>query len=627
MVLPSLTSEVPCVLLENTQTRGTAATSHLFWEPIDVVVCTRADEIDNAFARIEAGRRVGLFAAGWFAYELGYYLDPALRALAHTPTPAAPLLWFGLFRAHAALTPSELARWWRQQPTSAGTAPGAAGIGAPALNMTRADYRAALARIERYIEAGDSYQVNFTLKYRFKLRVTREALYFALRENQPVEYAAYIRADTHTVMSFSPELFFRKTGDVITSKPMKGTAARGRDSAQDAVLAQRLRDDPKSRAENLMIVDLLRNDLGRVAPAGTVKVPRLFEVERYRTLLQMTSTIEAQVDPEISLKSLIDNLFPCGSVTGAPKIRTMEIIRELEAAPRGVYTGAIGYVTPENDMCFNVAIRTVIFDNAGNGEMGIGSGVVYDSSIDAEYDECLLKAKFLTDAQPAFALIETLLWDAASYRAIDFHIERLRASADYFDFVCDEAAIRARLHESAQAFSAPQRVRLLLARDGALTVEAAPIGDDPARPWQLVLSPLTVDPDDRFLYHKTTNRAWREAELARLRAHYDCDEIVFANSRGELTEGTRSNLVVQIDGKLVTPPVASGLLPGTFRRQLLADGKIAERVLTPADLAGAEKIFVCNAIRGLVEAQLIAPEVAPAASTPTTLARGRLDSM
>ena len=610
------------MLLENTQARGAAAVSHLFWEPIDVVVCTRADEIDNAFAHIEAGRRVGLFAAGWFAYELGYYLDPALRALAHTPTPAAPLLWFGLFRAHAALTPSELTRWWRQQPTSAGIAPGAAGIGAPTLNVTRADYRAALARIERYIEAGDSYQVNFTLKYRFKLRATREALYFALRENQPVEYAAYIRADTHTVMSFSPELFFRKTGDVITSKPMKGTAARGRDSVHDTVLAQQLHDDPKSRAENLMIVDLLRNDIGRVAPAGTVKVPRLFEVERYRTLLQMTSTIEAQVDPEISLKSLIYNLFPCGSVTGAPKIRTMEIIRELEAAPRGVYTGAIGYVTPENDMCFNVAIRTLVFDNAGNGEMGIGSGVVYDSSSDAEYDECLLKAKFLTDAQPAFALIETILWNGKSYRALDRHLERLRASADYFDFIYDEAAIRARLHESAQTFVDAQRVRLLLARDGAVTIQAVPIDGDPARPWRLALSPLTVDPDDRFLYHKTTNRAWREAELARVRALCDCDEVVFVNTRGELTEGTRTNLILQIDGKLITPPVASGLLPGIFRRQLLADGKIAERVLTRADLAGAEKIFVCNAIRGLVAAQLIEPGVAPAA--PATLTRGRL---
>lgn len=623
MVLPSLSTEIPCVLLENTQAQGAAAASHLFWEPIDVVVCTRAEEIDASFARIEAGRRVGLYAAGWFAYELGYYLDPALVLHARKLSPATPLLWFGLFRAHAALTPSELARWWRQQPVGATAAPG---IDVPMLNMTRADYRAVLARIERYIEAGDTYQANFTLKYRLKLRDTREALYFALRENQPVEYAAYIRADTHTVMSFSPELFFRKTGTAILSKPMKGTAPRGRDSAHDSLLSEQLRTDAKSRAENLMIVDLLRNDFGRIAAGGTVKVPQLFEIERYRTLLQMTSTIAAQVDPDISLKSLIYNLFPCGSVTGAPKIRTMEIIRELEAEPRGVYTGAIGYVMPDNDMCFNVAIRTLVFDNAGNGEMGIGSGVVYDSSIDAEYDECLLKAKFLTAAQPAFALIETILWSAGRYCALDAHLERLRASADYFDFVYDETAIRTRLRDLAASFTVPHRVRLLLARDGGLSLEAAPVGADGARPWRLVLSPLAVDPDDPFVYHKTTNRAAREAELARLRARCECDEVVFVNTRGELTEGTRSNLVVQIDGKLVTPPVASGLLPGTFRRQLLAEGRVSERILTPADLRGAQKIFVCNAIRGLIEAQLIEaqsvePGMAPAAPTIATLTR------
>lgn len=601
--LPDLATTAPLVLLEDTRAaKGDEPSSHLFWQPERLVICERGEELPAALAAIDAARGAGLYAAGWVAFESGYFLEPRLQRQARLPANV-PLLWFGLFRKHAALTPVALARWWRTQ-----VADDTADIADVGLNMSRAEYVDALARIRRYIEAGDTYQVNFTLKYRLRAGGNLTALYRKLRENQPVEYGALIRTGAHTVMSFSPELFFRKAGTRLTSKPMKGTAPRGYDNAQDAARAQALVADAKSRAENVMIVDLLRSDLGRIARAGTVTVPTLFEVERYRTVLQMTSTVAAQIDADTPFSTLLRKLFPCGSVCGAPKIRTLEIVRELEREPRGVYTGAIGFVAPNNDMCFNVAIRTLSFGADERGEMGIGSGVVYDSDIDAEYRECLLKGKFVTDAQPAFVLIETILWDGRALVHVADHLARLQASSRYFDFAYDRADIEQRLHASTAGLQGPQRVRLTLARDGDIALTTQAVAPEQT-PWRVAVSLRPVDPADPFLYHKTSNRAWRDAELASALRAQGADEILFLNTRGEVTEGSRSNLVAVIAGEWFTPPVACGLLPGTFRQRLLANPRplVRERVLSLAEVASAERIFLCNAIRGLVPATLVPP--------------------
>ena len=587
------------VLLDDSLTPG--GPCFLFEEPVEVVQCDDPDAVPGALETVASAGDRGLHAAGFFAYELGYLMEPKLAPLL-PPGRDQPLLWMGLFRDRRRLSPGGALDWLRAR--------GGGAYSLENLRLSRAKeaYLGAFRRVQDYISAGDVYQINLTLKYLFDFAGDPLGLYEELRRNQRVAYGGVIAAPGFHVVSLSPELFLRCAGGEARARPMKGTAARGLTPEEDDGLRRWLSHDEKSRAENLMIVDLLRNDLGRVAEVGSVEVTDLFTVETYRTVHQMTSGIRATLRRDVSLPELLSGLFPCGSVTGAPKVRAMEIIRELERAPRGVYTGSMGMIAPDGEVCFNVCIRTLLLRNDGTGEMGIGSGIVHDSGAEAEFEECLLKAHFLTEPQPVFQLLETLRWERGTgYALLDRHLDRLAASAGHFGFSCNPGSVRDALESAATAFSAPlQRVRLLLDEAGDVSITAAalePPGE--ATVMRYLLSERRTDPGDVFLYHKTTNRDFYDDELEAQRGATGCDEVLFLNDRGELTEGSRTNLFVERGGRLLTPPVSCGLLNGTLRQELLdtRPGEVVEAVLRPEDLASAERIYLGNSVRGLVAAR------------------------
>ncbi|MFC1513281.1 aminodeoxychorismate synthase component I [Thermodesulfobacteriota bacterium] len=441
-LLDFLAGEDDFVFLETTRANDTDHHSLLFHKPVDRLRFRAGDDVADFFRQVAACRERGYYLAGWFAYEFGYLLEPVLAKSGRQPDKQELLAELGVY--------AEPHIYDHQQQSFAGAGPwpvaekrsqGKYDLAHLRLNLQQADYLAAIARIKQYIEAGDTYQVNFTLKLLFDFAGSAEAFYQTLRRNQSVAHGAFLRSGDHRLLSFSPELFFRKCGDRCSVRPMKGTVRRGRSCAEDAANGEWLRNDIKNRSENVMIVDLLRNDLGRICRMGSVRTDSLFDVETYESLHQMTSTIHGRMRPEIGLAQLFRALFPCGSVTGAPKIRTMEIIRELEVAPRGVYTGAIGYLAPDGDMVFSVPIRTVALDG-GQGEMGIGSGVVYDSDPLGEWEECKLKGRFLTDPRPPFLLIETLLRQPGEgYWLLDLHLDRLAATAGFFGYPFSRSAV------------------------------------------------------------------------------------------------------------------------------------------------------------------------------------------
>jgi para-aminobenzoate synthetase/4-amino-4-deoxychorismate lyase len=468
--------------------------------------------------------------------------------------------------------------------------------------LTRGAYERALCAIHEAIAAGEVYQVNYTFRLRAPFSGDLLPLFWQLYERQPVPYAAYIDTGAHAIASLSPELFFALDGECITTRPMKGTAPRGLTRADDLQHAERLTRCPKNRAENLMIVDMARNDLGRIARIGSVRVPRLFEAERYATLWQMTSTVVACTDAP--LPEIFRALFPAASITGAPKIRATHVIHALERAPRGVYTGAIGVVLPDRRAQFNVAIRTLHYDKvAAQLTFGVGSGIVWDSEQVAEYEECLTKAQVLFAPRPEFELLETLLWRRGrGYFLLEAHLQRLRDSADYFGFAVDADAVRHQLLTVAERFTAPRyRVRLRVNRHGAAQVEHASLAPE-RRVWRVALAHEPVNPREVFLYHKTTHRQVYERARA---ARPDCDDVILWNTRGEITESTLANVVVRVDGRYYTPPVACGLLAGVYREHLLQRGLLRERVLTPDDLLRAEAVYLINSVRGRIRAEVV----------------------
>lgn len=586
------------VLLDNA--RDPAGESLLFDAPERVIRCDSPADVGAALAAIEDAVNDGLTAAGYFAYELGYLFEPRLAPLLPGER-RQPLIWIGLFRRCRRLAAADARAWVDTR------ARGGWRISAPAPALDRARYAQAVARVLDYIARGDVYQINLTFPCHFTFAGDPLALYAHLRRQQPVAYGGIVAGGDFHVLSLSPELFFEIADGAVQTRPMKGTSRRGVRPDEDAALRAALARDPKCRAENLMIVDLLRNDLGRIAGIGSVRVTDLFTVETYRSLHQMTSGITARLRPGIGLAETLRTLFPCGSVTGAPKIRAMEIIRELETAPRGVYTGALGLIEPGGKARFNVAIRTLMLHTGGRGELGIGSGLVADSVAADEYDECLLKAAFLTRAEPPFSLVETIRWrPGEGYHLLDRHLARLAASAAHFCITCDLARIRALLADAAAGFDGPcWRVRLLMDQDGEPGIEAEPMAWPPALSWRYALSPHPVDRRDPHLYHKTTLRPLYVREFARLHALTGCDEVLFFNDRGELTEGSRSNLFIERGGRLLTPPVACGLLDGTLRRELLETdpARVATAVLRPADLGSADRVFLGNSVRGLIAAR------------------------
>lgn len=591
--------KAPFVLWDDNRTPG--AGSLLFSDPVAIVRCDDPAEVETALARIAGAAGRGLHAAGFLAYELGYMLEPKLAPLMPERRDG-PLIWMGLFAEPMRLSPAETAAFLERH---AGERHRVEDVRP---SWDRETYGAAFRHVREYIAAGDVYQINLTFKLHFDFAGDPLALYRELRQKQHVAYGAVIAMGAETILSLSPELFVKVEEGRAIGKPMKGTAARGPTLEDDEAARAFLRTDEKSRAENLMIVDLIRNDLGRIARIGSVRVDGLFEVETYETVHQMISTVSARLLPERGADDLIRQIFPCGSVTGAPKVRAMEIIRELEAAPREVYTGAVGWIAPSGDLCLNVAIRTLRLKPDGRGEMGIGSGLVYDSDESAEHEECLLKARFLTAPYVPFQLIETLRWEReGGYRLLERHLDRLQRSAAYFGFACDREAVRAQLEAAAFNFSAPCcRVRLLLDRDGQARIAATAMQPPaPNAVMRYVLSDRRTKSDDPFLYHKTTRRELYDGERERLGAETGCDEALFLNERGELTEGSFTTLFIERDGRLLTPALKCGVLDGTLRRELLETGRAMEAVLTLDDLARAERVFLGNSVRGLLRAKPI----------------------
>jgi para-aminobenzoate synthetase/4-amino-4-deoxychorismate lyase len=583
--------------------------SRLYTGHAGTLRCDDASDWPALLTDMQAALQRGQYAVPVLTYELGAQLlgIPA-------PVPAAPLAQVLLFSTCDRLDADAVQTWLNARTTD--TAP--AGIAAMRASVDEAEFTAAIDRIRSLIAAGDTYQVNYTYRLRFDAFGSLFALYSRLRARQPVPYGALIGLpDGGAVLSFSPELFVRLDGTTLTARPMKGTAPASDDENENARRAAALAADPKNRAENLMIVDLLRNDLGRIAQTGSVTVPKLFDVQRFGAVLQMTTTVQAQLRPDVTLAALFGALYPCGSITGAPKQRTMEIISELESAPRGIYTGAIGWFDPAGpdqaigDFCLSVPIRTLALQplehGVRRGELGVGAGIVYDSVAASEFEECKLKARFLTSLPNTFEIFETLRADRADgYRHLALHLARLRASADYFGFPCDIGQARALLEQTRLGLAAGQhhRVRLALGAHGAWTVQSAPI-TPLHEPVHLVLARETTDSSDLFLQHKTSVRsvydaAWRDAEAQ------GAFDALFFNERGELTEGGRSNVFVRINEHWYTPPLSCGVLPGVMRAVLLdaPAWRAREQVITLDMLDQVEDIVVCNALRGPLRAFL-----------------------
>ena len=554
---------------------------------------------NTLFDEIEQALEGGAYVAGFLAYEYAEYLQGKSRS--NLWNTATPLAWFGVY--------PEVFVFDHRTGEFEGKAPdeSVAEIAEPTqdfqiqnirFGISEKNYTQKIAVIQEHILSGDTYQVNFTDRLQFDFSGSPEAMFAALGENQPVQYSAFLNGENWQILSFSPELFFRLKEGRIVTRPMKGTARRGANAEEDDAIAQWLQQDVKNRSENVMIVDLLRNDLGRICEFGSIQVDELFAVEKYETLFQMTSEVSGTLRPGVRYSDIFQSLFPCGSVTGAPKLRTMEVIQELEHGPRGVYTGAIGFFSPEREAVFNVPIRTLVLEH-GRGVMGIGSGIVIDSQPEAEFRECLLKSEFLTRSETPFQLLESILWNDG-YSLLSFHLERMESSAKYFGFNFDCKAILAVLEDARKQFPAGVRtkVRVLLERSGAVKVGHTPVGEQTGVA-KVSISAIRVFSGDRFLQHKTTRRQAYDQQYERAlgQGHED---VLFLNERGEVTEGAISNVFIEKDGQWFTPPVACGLLPGVYRRHLLQSLPGAqEKTLLLEDLVSADAVYICNSVRGI----------------------------
>ncbi len=566
------------------------------------VVAAEPGDVPAVLAEVEAAVAGGLWAAGLVAYEAAPGFDPAMTVVAG-PQGGTPPAWFALYEERGPAPAIERVAGEYQ-------------LGEWAASVDAKRYAAAVGRIREHIAAGDTYQVNYSMRLIAPFAGDPEALYRDLASAQSGGYGAFLDLGDRWVLSASPELFFEWRGDMLTTRPMKGTAPRGRWPEEDERRRRGLLASEKDRAENLMIVDLLRNDLGRVADFGTVEVESLFAAEQFDTVWQLTSTITGRARVGIGVADVFKALFPCGSVTGAPKIRTMELISELEAVPRGVYCGAVGFMAPPGAVgpraAFNVAIRTVEIDGDGRATYGVGGGITYDSTGAGEHEEALVKAAVLARAGEPFSLLETLRWDPADgYWWLDRHLDRLRASAAYFGVPLDGGRVVAALAGAAGG-SVPLRVRLLVARSGEVEATIAPA--PPAGAAVVVaVDDEPVDTASPWLYHKTTRRSVYDAARAR---HPGVDDVLLVNGKGEVTESTVANVVARFGDAWVTPPIESGCLPGVHRRVLIEEGRVAERPIAAAELADADELALVNSVRGWMPATVVGSVGGGAAAAP-----------
>lgn len=579
----------PFVLLDDAREAG-AAPARLYRDPVEIVVTRRLSDVQHALFALRTAARGGLHAVGYLTYEAGYALEPRLMPLVPENSDT-PLLWFGLFRDYATIE-SDAVAMLLPEPAGAWT-------GKPAPDIDQGHYEAALDTVQALIKAGDIYQANLTFGANVSALGPPLALYAGLRNRARAGYGGIIHTGRDWFLSLSPELFFASDGTQILTRPMKGTAPREADPETDRKAADMLRTDPKQRAENLMIVDLLRNDLSRVAEAGSVSVPLLFQVETYPTVHQMTSTVRARMCAGADAIDIIHALYPCGSITGAPKIRAMETIRSVECGPRGIYTGSIGRIDAGGrSAAFNVAIRTLAI-NGNQARVGLGSGIVADSRAGSEWEECLAKGAFLASDRN-FDLIETMAFDPHEGLArLERHLARMKESAATFGFDFDRHAARNELQAATFRLRARARVRLVLSPSGAIAIDVRPLPAGPDFPVDAALVHLPVDRRDFRLRHKTSDRDFYD----RSRRKAGTFEVVFRDDDGRVTEGSFTSIFVERDGTLLTPPLALGLLPGILRQELIETGRARETELRVTDLH--DGFFVGNALRGLLPARLI----------------------
>jgi para-aminobenzoate synthetase/4-amino-4-deoxychorismate lyase len=595
----------PFILLDDARGEG-AVDAHLFEHPRQVFVARTPVEVARVLDEADAARRAtGGTLAGYIAYEAGLALEPKLQPLAGERTGAdGPLVWFGLFDAGKPIPAGEVPRWLAQRAKGE-----TASIGPLDPQISTGAYLEAFEALQESIRAGDIYQANLTFRLAGAARGDPLALYAAIRPASQAGYGGLVFDGSHWLLSFSPELFFALKDGSAKVKPMKGTRPRGRTPQEDAELAAELAGSVKDKAENLMIVDLMRNDLSRVAEAGSVRVEQPFAVESYPTVHQMVSTVRATLRDGLGAVDMIRALFPCGSITGAPKIRAMELIDRVERDARGPYCGAIGRIGPDNDAAFNVAIRTIRLTPGENDKhhvvLGVGGAIVADSDGMDEWRECLIKAGFVREADGGHDLVEAMRFEPEEgIPLLELHLERMKASAAELGFSFDRHEARNRIQALCFELDTPAKLRLLLARSGEIAVEAQPLGQAALpNPARCVVMPLPVVAGDWRLRHKTTDRGFYEAARAAALAA-GADEALFRRADGLLTEACHSNIFVERDGTLLTPPAQVGLLPGVLRRRLLEEGRAREAELRLEDLA--EGFLLGNSVRGLMPAGLLA---------------------
>ena len=560
------------------------------------IATIRADRlVDVPSALQELDKRVArdrLYAVGFITYEASPAFDSALSTFPEDATAASqrfPYVYFVLLdRLEPFQFPNRASTTYELSPWQA--------------DISAEQFRRKIARIKHYIKLGDTYQVNFTFRQRARFQGDPWPLFVELVNAQNTPYCTYIETSDFAVCSASPELFFKQVGDEIELRPMKGTVARGRTLAEDASNQLWLQQSAKDRAENLMIVDMIRNDVGHIARLGSVSVPSLFDVERYPSIHQMTSTVRAT--SRVGLWETMQALFPCASITGAPKARTMAIISELETSPRNIYTGGIGLICPDGSMQFNVAIRTVTIDKlTGNAEYGVGSGIVWDSDSDREFAECLEKTKVLTHRLPEFKLLESILWTPDNgYFLLAEHLQRLQQSAEYFDVSIELEQVRERLQQAASGLATPSKVRLTVSRHGDIDLAIQSLGDPVQSPVSLAIAAESISSSDPFLFHKTTYRVAYDRHLA---AFPNAHDVILWNEQGELTEGCWGNIAAWINGAWVTPPIRCGLLAGVYRRHLLEQGRLQERSISLRELQECDRIAWFNSVRGWHDAVVL----------------------
>lgn len=580
-------TDAPYVLLDDARVFG-ASPSRLYARPLECLTARNADEVAPLLDELRSAIKRGLHVAGFSAYDAGAALLP------HLPAPAdGPLAWFGLFEQYQQIEPAAM--------PSILPDPAGAWLSALRSEITRTEYAAAFSVVQEYIAAGDIYQANLTFPLSANYAGDPLALYAALRPRAAAGYGGVIWTGERHYLSFSPELFFALKDHRVTTKPMKGTAARHADPDADAAEAETLRTDPKQRAENLMIVDLLRNDLSRVCEAGSVAVPELFHVESYPTVHQMTSTVTGNLLKSADAIDVIKALFPCGSITGAPKIRAMQVIDEVETVARGIYCGSIGRIDANGDAAFNVAIRTfTLCEQTKRVSLGLGSGIVADSNEAVEWAECLAKGDFARVEAYAFDLIEAMRFEPAQgIMRLEMHLERMKESARTFGFEFDRHEARNRLHAATFHLDALSKIRLLLSKSGAIAIEIRPLSET-TEAWAVAVVPLSVDRSDFRLTHKTSDRGFYDEA----RKASGADEVLFTDADGYLTEGSITAIFVERDGTLLTPPLSRRALPSVLRRELIEQGKAAESDLRAEDLG--QNFFIGNSVRGIIAAKRVA---------------------